>query len=241
MLGTTRGSRQAWLQSQKHALLVSDRVMFLQAFNSSVAGRKKVLVTIPAKFKAAENLATMPQEGSSLVTDSEIKLLGPFATSKPSIPGTPAAIDADSKHSTIVHDTGIQDKTHDALPADRRAAGQRHLTTPRLSTSPSTSPVSKKRERVCVALRKEFHLAHRFWPSQTLDAAYWPEEWTPELLRAFNQIPKHIRLAPIRELLHKTIDERADRSPDEPRVVITPDVTTVLMSGSWSSPGKHYQ
>ncbi|KAL8898909.1 MAG: hypothetical protein Q9207_006469 [Kuettlingeria erythrocarpa] len=182
----------------------------------------------------------MPQEMSSLVADSEIKLqpetaLGRFATSKPSMTGTRAAVDGKSKHSAIVHDTRVQGKTLDAL-----------LTTwPGMTKSPLPLSVPNPWGSTAdpVTLRKKFFQTHGFWPSQTLYPAHMPKEWTRGLLKAFLSIPKHVPLARLRKLLKTVIDERADRRPDDSRVgvskarqVINLDIATLHRLALWFSP-----
>ncbi len=211
------------------------------------------------KSKAAEKLATMPQEVSSLLADSEIKLEpgtapGHLTSSKRSNNGRRVANYGNFKHSPTIHDTRGQGKIYDALSNDQQA-GQPHSTWPGMTKSPLPLSVptpwgstSNRSTSDPVTLKKKFHQAHGFWPSQTLDAAYKPNEWTRGLLTAFNSIPKHIPLARLRQLLKRTIDERADRSPDDSRVgvskarqIITLDITTLHRSASWSSPGMYHR
>lgn len=153
---------------------------------------------------------------------------------------TPAAIDENSMQSNIVHDTLIQD-IHEAA-FTKQQAWQQEPTSPEMNNV--VPPSSEKAKIGFNKLSRRFFLSHGFWPWQIVDESYTPKQWSRGILQAFLTIPNDVPLTRLRHLLKTTVDERADRSIDEPRVGVSKgrrltalDITKLHRSGAWTTSG----
>ncbi|KAL8749569.1 MAG: hypothetical protein Q9184_006757 [Pyrenodesmia sp. 2 TL-2023] len=155
---------------------------------------------------------------------------------------TSAAIDKNSRQFDNVHDNLSQDAHKAALTEQQ--AWQQDPTSPEINNV--VPPSSEKAKIDFNKLTKRFFHSHGFWPWQTVDESYTPRQWSRGLLQAFLTIPNDVPLSRLRHLLKTTVDERADRSVDEPRVGVSkgrkltaPDITKLHRSGLWTSFAMH--